>query len=137
MSTTTVPNQHPAVVLRSHYRALKALLAIAMIAVAGLTTAVVILAIDDDSTTSTATVAPLNGAVHKHPLRSSSTSSGSSESTVAAAIGSQPSVATPDESKIAASIAAGVNPDTFEQTYSTERTGGPDESKTAQAVSRR
>jgi hypothetical protein len=43
----TVPAQHPAVVLRSHYRHLRALLAIAMIAVVGLTAAVVILATDD------------------------------------------------------------------------------------------
>ena len=41
-----IPAQHPAVVLRSHYRQLRALLAIAMIAVVGLTAAVVILAND-------------------------------------------------------------------------------------------
>jgi hypothetical protein len=41
-----VPTQHPAVVLRSHYRHLRALLAIAMIAVIGLTVTVVILATD-------------------------------------------------------------------------------------------
>ena len=35
-----IPAQHPAVVLRSHYRQLRALLAIAMIAVVGLTAAV-------------------------------------------------------------------------------------------------
>jgi hypothetical protein len=40
--------QHPAVVLRSHYVHLRALLAVAMIAVVGLTVAVVILAINDD-----------------------------------------------------------------------------------------
>ena len=50
----TVPAQHPAVVLRSHYRHLRALLAIAMMAVVGLSVAVVILA-DDDG--------------HRHPLR--------------------------------------------------------------------
>jgi hypothetical protein len=38
----TIPAQHPAVVLRSHYRQLRALLAVAMIAVVGLTAAVVI-----------------------------------------------------------------------------------------------
>lgn len=48
-----IPTQHPAVVLRSHYRALRALLAIAMIAVVGLAAAVVILATDDDRDTST------------------------------------------------------------------------------------
>jgi hypothetical protein len=42
-----IPTHHPAVVLRSHYR-LRALLAIAMVAVVGLTCAVVILAGHDD-----------------------------------------------------------------------------------------
>jgi hypothetical protein len=46
----TVPKQHPAVVLRSHYRQLRALLAIAMIAVVGLSLAVVLLATDDGGT---------------------------------------------------------------------------------------
>jgi hypothetical protein len=45
----TVPSQHPAVVLRSHYRHLRALLAIAMIALVGMTVAVVVLATDDGS----------------------------------------------------------------------------------------
>src|SRR5829696_6529905 len=43
-----IPAQHPAVVLRSHYKQLRALLAIAMIAVVGLTAAVVILATNDE-----------------------------------------------------------------------------------------
>jgi hypothetical protein len=43
-----IPTQHPAVVLRSHHRQLRGLLAIAMFAVVGLTIAVVILATDDD-----------------------------------------------------------------------------------------
>ena len=47
-----IPRQHPAVVLRSHYQQLRALLAIAMIAVVGLTAAVVILATDDAPDTS-------------------------------------------------------------------------------------
>jgi hypothetical protein len=42
-----VPQQHPAVVLRSHYEQVRALLAVAMIAVVGLTIAVVVLATDD------------------------------------------------------------------------------------------
>ena len=41
-----VTKQHPAVVLRSHYTQLRALLAIAMIAVVGLTATVVILSVD-------------------------------------------------------------------------------------------
>ena len=50
-----IPNQHPAVVLRSHFNQLRALLAVAMIAVVGLTAAVVILATDDDPGTSAGT----------------------------------------------------------------------------------
>ena len=46
-----IPAQHPAVVLRSHYRQLRRLLAIAMIAVVGLTAAVVILATNEDRDT--------------------------------------------------------------------------------------
>jgi hypothetical protein len=47
-----IPTQHPAVVLRSHYQQLRALLAILMIAVVGLSAAVVILATNDDRDTS-------------------------------------------------------------------------------------
>jgi hypothetical protein len=47
----TVPTQHPAVVLRSHYTLVRALLAVAMIAVVGLSAAVVILATRDDRDT--------------------------------------------------------------------------------------
>ena len=47
-----IPTQHPAVVLRSHDTHLRILLAIAMIAVVGLTVAVVILAGDDGPGTS-------------------------------------------------------------------------------------
>lgn len=43
----TIPRQHPAVVLRSHYRNVRALLATAMIAVAILAATVVVLATDD------------------------------------------------------------------------------------------
>ena len=46
-----IPAQHPAVVLRSHYRLVRALLAVTMIAVVGLTAAVVILATDNDGNT--------------------------------------------------------------------------------------
>ena len=47
-----IPRQHPAVVLRSRYTQLRLLLAVAMIAVVGLSAAVVILAIDEDGDTS-------------------------------------------------------------------------------------
>jgi hypothetical protein len=66
----TVPTQHPAVVLRSHYRQLRALLTVAMIAIVGLSAAVVILA--DDGATSTATpvsarTEPADGPRYIHP----------------------------------------------------------------------
>jgi hypothetical protein len=89
-----IPRQHPAVVLRSHYRQLKALLAITMIAIVGLSLTVAILATDDESSTT---------AVSE---RTSVQQSVRPEETgVAAAIAQTPEVARPDESKVAASIA--------------------------------
>ena len=49
LMSDAISPQHPAVVLRSHYMHLRTLLAIAMIAVVGLTVAVVMLATDDRS----------------------------------------------------------------------------------------
>ena len=49
--SNTVPAQHPAVVLRSNYLHLRALLAIATIVMVGLTVAVVVLAINNGSST--------------------------------------------------------------------------------------
>jgi len=43
-----IPRQHPAVVLKSNYRAVRALLAVALVAIAALAATVVILANDDD-----------------------------------------------------------------------------------------
>jgi hypothetical protein len=48
-----IPTQHPAVVLRSHFNFVRALLAVAMVAVVGLTVAVVIVANDIDEVTGT------------------------------------------------------------------------------------
>jgi hypothetical protein len=56
-----IPTQHPAVVLRSHYTNLRALLAIAMIAVVGLTVAVVMLATSDGAHTTAIPVAASRG----------------------------------------------------------------------------
>lgn len=55
-----IPRQHPAVVLRSHYVHLRALLAIAMIAMVSLTAAVVILATNDGGGTSASSAEPVN-----------------------------------------------------------------------------
>jgi hypothetical protein len=54
-----VPTQHPAVVLRSHFNQLRALLAVALIAVIGLTVAVVILASTDQQLSDTSSAAPI------------------------------------------------------------------------------
>ena len=56
-----VPEQHPAVVLRSHYNHLRTLLIAALIAVLGLAGAVVIVANDDDTVVSTSTPAIESG----------------------------------------------------------------------------
>jgi hypothetical protein len=109
----TIPRQHPAVVLRSQFRRLRALLAIALVVVAGLSLAVVILATDDETATTASSVKPVESIAYGGfnpqtgaPLSVQSTrlGGGPEESSVAAAI-SRPNVATPDESKIAASIA--------------------------------
>ena len=50
--STAIPSQHPAVVLRSQYNRLRNLLAIAMIAVVGLSVAVVVVSSDDAPSTS-------------------------------------------------------------------------------------
>jgi hypothetical protein len=55
-----IPAQHPAVVLRSHYKQLRALLAVAMIGVVGLTAAVVILATNEDRDTSVSSATQLS-----------------------------------------------------------------------------
>jgi hypothetical protein len=54
-----IPRQHPGVVLRSQFNQLRALLAVAMVAVVGLTVAVVILATDTDQVSSTSTARPI------------------------------------------------------------------------------
>jgi hypothetical protein len=60
--------QHPAVVLRSHYVHMRALLAIAMLAVVSLTVAVVILASTGDSaSTTSAAPAPVSVAAQTAP----------------------------------------------------------------------
>src|ERR671923_520648 len=54
-----IPRQHPGVVLRSQFNQLRALLAVAMVAVVGLTVAVVILATDTDQVASTSSAKPI------------------------------------------------------------------------------
>ena len=57
--SNSVPAQHPAVVLRSHYRNLRSMLAVALVAIVGLSTTVVVLSVDDQTaTTATTTHVP-------------------------------------------------------------------------------
>jgi hypothetical protein len=139
-----VPNQHPAVVLRSHYLQLRSLLAVAMIAVVGLTTTVVVLATDDDGTDAS-------------PIATRSIDSARGfegrpdESGVALAISRPPApVARPDESKVAAAVAlsqrhAAARPDesnvasslSFRRRWPATSDARPDESTVAGAVAGR
>jgi hypothetical protein len=126
MGQATVSTQHPAVVLRSRYQQLRALLAVAMIAVLGLTAAVVILAIDNGGVTS---VSSADQVSTPSPVGATRSDGGPEESAVAATLGSRPAASRPDESRIAAAVGSG-------DVNSTEP-GGPDESTVASAISGR
>jgi hypothetical protein len=95
----TFSTQHPAVVLRSRYQQLRALLTVAMIAVVGLTVAVVVLATQDDRVQG-ASSASQAGAVPA--LR---TDGGPEESTIGGALGAQHPSGHPDESAVANAVA--------------------------------
>jgi hypothetical protein len=68
-----IPKQHPAVVLRSHYNLVRALLGVAMVALIGLVIALVIVANDDNEPASTGAVQaapaapPLDRALPAYP----------------------------------------------------------------------
>ena len=64
-----IPGQQPTVVLRSHFTRLRALLAVATVALVGLTAAVVILATEDEVATSTRYVNPLSALTPKERHR--------------------------------------------------------------------
>jgi hypothetical protein len=117
-----IPNQHPAVVLRSRYLQLRTLLAIAMIAVIGLTVAVVVLAIDDNSGTSLGSATKVSAPSGATATRSDG---GPEESTLAGTVAAQPTASGADESRIADAIGTAEAPTT---------TGGPDESAVAGAI---
>ena len=117
-----IPNQHPAVVLRSRYTQLRALLAIAMVAVVGLTVAVVVLAVEDNGGASLSAATEVSAPSGAAATRSDG---GPEESALAGTVGAQPAVSGPDESTIADAIGTAEAPTT---------SGGPDESSVAQAV---
>jgi hypothetical protein len=116
--------QHPAVVLRSHYRQLRALLAVALVAVVGLTCAVVILAVqENDATTSTSSTGSASSTASVRP------DGGPEESGVAAAIGKgQSSSYSNYWSPMPRTMANG---QTYVPGQPTESAGRPDESKIA------
>jgi hypothetical protein len=59
----TISQQHPAVVLRSHYVHLRTLLVIAMVAIVALAATVVVLAARDDSPSVASSTAPITAPV--------------------------------------------------------------------------
>ena len=131
-----IPRQNPAVVLRSHYRQLRALLALALVIVVGLSVALVIVATDDESiTTSSAQpvqfdqVNPQAGRMGNVATLDAATAEVATpdESKIAAAISSsvEPAQSTPDESKIAAAISPA---------QQAGHQSGPDESSVAAAI---
>lgn len=94
----TFSTQHPAVVLRSRYQQLRALLAVAMIAVVGLTVSVVVLATQDDNVQSATSAAQVGA---EPALRSDG---GPEESTIGGALAAQHSSGRPDESVVANAV---------------------------------
>jgi hypothetical protein len=107
-----IPRQHPAVVLRSHYRQLRALLAIALVVVVGLVVGLMIVATDDESISTKAT--PVQSIEYGgfNPLTGSPDAN----------------VATPDESRIAAAISG------TQQASDQSAPEGVDESSVASAI---
>jgi hypothetical protein len=64
----TISQQHPAVVLRSHYVHVRTLLVIAMIAIVALAATVVVLATREDSPTAVSAAAPVSAPVSHDTL---------------------------------------------------------------------
>jgi hypothetical protein len=94
-----IPRQHPAVVLRSHFNQLRALLAVAIVAVVGLTAAVVILATNDDASTSGGSANALSGLSPAEKIRVEALSN-LSPAQIAAALGHAPQATVTPETEI-------------------------------------
>jgi hypothetical protein len=94
----TFSTQHPAVVLRSRYQQLRALLAVAMIAVVGLTVSVVVLATQNDNVQSATSAAQVAAGP---ALRGDG---GPEESAVANGLRVQQPSGHPDESAVANAV---------------------------------
>jgi hypothetical protein len=125
-----IPAQHPAVVLRSHFNALRALLAAALIAVVGLSTAVVILATEDDRDTSPV---PATEVGSPGPTGSTRYDGGPEEATRGAVAARQPGVrydGGPEEGTAALaqrSAPATFDPHSLNQAPGVRYDGGPEE----------
>jgi hypothetical protein len=122
-----IPRQHSEVVLRSHFRQLRALLALALVVVAALSAAVVFVATDDE-TTSTVTSSANPGQSIEYGGFNPQT--GRPLGTAATSNIPKTDVAKPDESKIAAAIWRA------QQGDARSGPGGPDESSVAAAIGR-
>lgn len=107
--STAVPSQHPAVVLRSQYNHLRALLAFMLIAMVGLSVALIVVA-DDEAPVVQTQASPVDvPGVHAHPLQRDSGvrfDGGPEEGTAASAI-AVPRAEIPTVAPPASSIAAG------------------------------
>jgi hypothetical protein len=120
-----IPSQHPAVVLRSTYRHLQALLATALVIVIGLSVAVVILANDEENgITTAATAQPIQSIEYGN----FNPQTGRPLANVATPDVAAPDVAKPDESKVAAAIWRA------QQARDQSGPGGPDESSVAASI---
>jgi hypothetical protein len=108
-----IPRQHPAVVLRSHYRQLRALLALALIVLVGLAVALVMVANDDERTT-TSTANPVQSIEY-----------GSFNPATGQPMAND---VTPDEASIAAAISGA------QQAVTPGKSSGPDEANIASAI---
>jgi hypothetical protein len=113
----TVPTQHPPVVLRSTHQRLRALLAIATIAIVGLTVAVVVLAINNGGSTTASPATRVTSAIRANP-----------SAEIGAKLnhrGLQPSLprATTSATRVQPSAAVGPNPDQLQPPASVPQPG--------------
>jgi hypothetical protein len=125
-----IPNQHPAVVLRSHFNWLRALLAVAMIAVVGLAAAVVILATDNNGETNAGSAAQVSS---PSPAGTTRYDGGPEEGTRSVAPVRQPGVrydGGPEEGTAAItqrSAPATFDPNSIKESPGVRYDGGPEE----------
>jgi hypothetical protein len=118
-----IPAQHPAVVLRSHFKLVQTLLAIAMAAVLALTAAVVILVNDEEQLDSATKATP---ALQQQAQTPGTRYDGGPEEGTRGAIASP---AVPNVSPAPSSIAAGAESayESLRSTGSSRYDGGPEE----------